>query len=157
MALLQQLGESVTSWRYCARMPTKFGGTTRSPNIIEGRLQVGLLAKGIGTRSRQDLLWAEGRKASSEPLKRVAVRTLFGWRLGFGGLQQRRPRDDTGVADEAGIPAISVRRCPPSCDRTGNALRTRNARPTVPTLHVADGTQPERLTLTFYPRSLYST
>lgn len=61
------LAKSVTSWRYCARMPTKFCGTSRSPKIIEGRLQVGLLAKGIGTRSRQDLLWAEGRKVSSEP------------------------------------------------------------------------------------------
>jgi hypothetical protein len=66
-------------------------------------LKIGLLAERKGTRRRQQFLRAEGRKMSSEPLKRVTVRTLFGCRLGCGGLKQRRARDDTGVANEAGV------------------------------------------------------
>lgn len=104
MALFQQLGE--VRHVVAIRRPDAdevLRNDSPAKELVEGCLQVGLLTKGVGTRCCQHLLRAERGKMSGEALERVTVRTLLGWRLGCGGLQQRGACNDTGVADEAGI------------------------------------------------------
>ncbi|HJZ78599.1 MAG TPA: hypothetical protein VKE51_43020 [Vicinamibacterales bacterium] len=116
MALLEQLGEIghlVSVLRPNA--DEVLGDDSLTKQVVQGCLKICLLPQRIRTRSRQQLLRPEGRNVSGEPLKGVPVRALFRWRLRCTGAKQRRACDDTGVADEAGIPGdhvFDVARCP---------------------------------------------